>query len=53
MKMAPVVKEWAELVAEYYRSLVRQEIPPKLIEKLVVDWQIHMLFLVKGADDEV
>lgn len=46
----PEVYEWADLIARYYRALIEREIPTELVEKLVVDWQIHMLFLVKGDE---
>lgn len=51
MKEITEVKEWAELVANYYRELVGQSLPNSLIEKLVVGWQDYMLFLVKSDED--
>ena len=41
------IKEWAEIVATYYRELVAQELPHDLINSLVVSWQIHMIKLVE------
>lgn len=52
MEILPAVNEWTEAIVTYYRALEKQNLPPELIEKLVVGWQEYMLYLVKSDNDD-
>ena len=52
MEILPAVEEWTEAVVAYYRALAKQNLPPGLIEKLVVSWQEYMLYLVRNDNSD-